>query len=222
MVSAIYHGRAKLDEETLLDNLLKVAHGERITIRAETLCRALRALSDDKRFALLWKMYEVSPNKALQFVDQCVFKPEHAEVFLRDRLAQVDPSSVKWLLRYTAPKVGWERTCDVLSEMLSTQPMGVYYALYYVSVIVGSNRYGNKLTEGERQETLAAVRDLYADERIQAIVRNLAQPSLWQGTEIKREPGVTATYQIQQNTGNPGVRAIQYRRVIRQKTPPDS
>lgn len=97
--------------------------------------------------------------------------------------------------------------------------MGVYYALYYLPIVVSSEKYGGKPSAGERQETLAAVRDIYADERIQAIVHRLAQPSLWQGTEIKREPGVTATYRIQQNAGNPGVRAIQYRRVIRQKTP---
>lgn len=65
----------ELDEETLMDNLLKVARGERVTNRRETLCRALRALSDGKRFALLWEMYAVLPYDALRFVGDCVFKP---------------------------------------------------------------------------------------------------------------------------------------------------
>lgn len=185
--------------------------------RESRLCRDLRNLPEEGRFRILKELHADDYPKALILVYWCIDSPAYCEAFLRDGLLTADSTGVKWYVRHLAPKLGWPGFFRVLQEMLAVYPEGVRRAIYWVH----PDSFGERLSDEEWQQVVRVARTIQSDERYIAELERFFPPALpeaWKGTTIQWEPGTTPIHYNNRHVRFGEVRAIQYRRVIREKT----
>jgi hypothetical protein len=181
------------------------------------LCRDLRSLPEEARFQILKELHATDYPRALILVYWCIDSPMYCEAFLRDGLLTADPTGIKSYVRQLGPKLDWPRFFQVLQEMLAVYPEGVCRAIYWVR----PDSFGERLSEEEWQQVLKVIRAIQSDERYIAALERFFSPVLpkaREGTAIVRKPGKTRTYSGNRHARFGEARAIQYRRVIREKT----
>ncbi|MBC7806015.1 MAG: hypothetical protein H7145_07675 [Akkermansiaceae bacterium] len=182
-------------------------------VHESRLCRDLRSLPEEARFRILKDLHAVNFPRALILVYWCIDSLDYCETFLRDGLLTADPQSIRLYVRHLAPKLDWQYFFRVLEEMLATYPEGVRRAVYFVR----RESFGEHLPDDEWQQVTGRVRAIQSDERYIVACRLISPPDVWQGTEIKRDPGVTPLYRRNQRARFGEAREMQYRRVIRPK-----